>query len=61
MVSLDSIGIEHNLKQSSLKDDYLSLYEYEISRRYNDNFDLLIITNEKIKDVASVYSTRYPK
>ena len=61
MLSLDSIGIEHNLKQSSLKDDYLSLYDYEISRRFKDSFDLLIITNEKIQDVASVYSQRYPQ
>lgn len=30
MLSLDALGIEHNLKQSSLKDDYLSHYEYEI-------------------------------
>lgn len=60
MSSLDSLGIEYNLKQSSLKDDYLSFYEREISYRLNDNFTLLIITNEKIEDVALVYSKKYP-
>lgn len=60
MLSLDAIGMEHNLKQTSLKDDYLSLYEHEISRRFNNEFNLLIITKEKIDDVASVYSKKYP-
>jgi len=61
MLSLDALGIEHNLKQSSLKDDYLSHYEYEISRRFTSKFNLLIITKEKIDDVISVYSTKYPE
>ncbi|UZQ87348.1 glycosyltransferase family 61 protein (plasmid) [Citrobacter freundii] len=60
MSSLDSLGIEYNLKQSSLKDDYLSFYEREISYRLPNSFTLLIITNEKIEDVASVYSKKYP-
>lgn len=61
MLSLDEIGIAHNLKQSSLKDDYLSLYEHEISRRFTCKFNLLIITKEKIDDVTSVYAKKYPE
>lgn len=59
MVSLDALGIEYNLKYSSLKDDYLSVYEREISRKFNSRFKLLIITNENIDAISNTYSKKY--
>ncbi|MDW4577812.1 glycosyltransferase family 61 protein [Atlantibacter hermannii] len=60
MLSLDSFGIEQNISQSSLKNDYLGFYESEISNRFGNLFKILIITNEKAIETGKVFFERYP-
>lgn len=59
MQSLDSLGIEQKISQSSLKNDYLCFYESEISKRFGDVFKILIITNENTIQTGKVFSERY--
>lgn len=60
MHSLDALGIELKLNQSSLKNDYLSFYEEKITARFNSSFRLLIVTNERPIETARMYATRFP-
>ena len=57
--SLDSLGVDLKLYQSSLQNDYLSLYEKKISARFTSSFRLLLITNQRANEIAKMYSTRF--
>ncbi len=59
MQSLDSLGVVLRLNQSSLQNDYLSLYENKISARFSSSFRLLLITNQKENEIAKMYLTRF--
>jgi len=57
--TLDTLGVKLKIKQSSLFDDYLSLYEEKILKKNQGKFRLLIITNQKVYELAQMYSARF--
>lgn len=60
MNSLDSLGRDAGLAQSSLSNNYLSLYETYMASADNGRFSLLIITNVNTQSVANVFADRFP-
>jgi len=58
--NLDELGTELKIRQSSLLNDYLSLYEEKITKKNNNSFRLLLITNQHVDVLAKMYSTRFP-
>ncbi|WP_223509406.1 DUF563 domain-containing protein [Rahnella sp. GSA61A] len=60
MFSLDALGLEQKLPQSSYKNGYLSIYEKELSYFENEKFKILIISNQNQINLGNVFSKKYP-
>lgn len=61
MNSLDELGMQLKLHQSSLRNNYLNIYEHEIISRWAGKCKIVIISDDIPEHIASIFSMRFPK
>jgi len=60
MLTLDDLGKNLNLTQSSDKNNYLAKYEREISSRWSGRCKILIISNDNPNELSLAFAKRFP-